>query len=113
MMSILIRLFIIFFVICAYGCAVTPDYFRYLESRGTIKIDIVDNDSYDYRVWIDNKVDFTWDGGNREDRLKAVNRIFEAECREVHVIDETPLKRGKYVTGKEAITWVMKIRCIK
>ena len=106
-------LFFSVFVICFCGCAGTQSHLGALGSDGTIGVDITDNDSYDYKVLIKNRMDFGWDGGNREDRLKTVNLMFQDSCREVKVIDETAIKIGQYATGKEAITWVMKIKCIK
>jgi hypothetical protein len=113
MKNMLTRLFLSVFVICFCGCAGTQSYLRILESDGTIRTDIADNDSYDYKALIENRIDFGWDGGNREDRLKTVNLMFQDSCREVKVLDETAIKKGQYLTGKEAITWVMKIKCIK
>lgn len=116
MKSILLRLSLLIFVICFCSCVGTQTHLRLLETDGTIRTDISDNDSYDYKVMIENRtVDIggVWDGGNREDRLKTINLMFQDSCREVKVIDEIAIKKGKYLIGKEAITWVMKIKCIK
>lgn len=96
-----------------YGCAGTHSHLRILESSGDIRTDISDADTYDYKVFIKNTVDFGWDGGNEQDRLKAVNLMFKKTCKKTQVIDQIPIKKGEYLTGKEAVTWVMKVKCIK
>src|SRR3546814_14724198 len=72
------------------GCAGTQSYLRALEHDGTIRVDLADDKSYDYKVLIENRVDFGWDGGNDEDRLEAVQLMFGERCGDVKVIAETP-----------------------
>ena len=93
------------------GCAGTQSYLRGLESSGTIRVDLADDTSYDYKVLIENRIDFGWDGGNKEDRLKTVKLMFGGRCSEVKVIEENPIEKGTYLMGKPAITWVMKVKC--
>jgi hypothetical protein len=93
------------------GCAGTQAHLRVLESGGTIRTDIADNPSYDYKVFIENRIDIGWNGGSKEDRLKTVQLMFGEQCRNVTVLDEVPINKGTYLTGKPATTWVMKVKC--
>lgn len=101
------------FIIYSSGCVGTQSYLRILEMNGAVRTDVADNDSYDYKVLIENRRDFGWDGGNRDDRLKTVHLMFQDSCRKVKVIGETAIPKGEYLTGKKAVTWVMKIKCLK
>lgn len=80
-------------------------------SGGTVRVDLADSPSYDYKVFIENRIDVGWDGGNKEDRLKTVQLMFGERCRDVKVLEETPIEKGTYLTGKPAVTWVMKVKC--
>lgn len=95
------------------GCAGTQSHLRLLERDGTIRTDIADDKTYDYKVLIENRFDIGWDGGNREDRIRTVNLMFQDNCKEVDIIDETPINKGQYLTGSDTVTWVMKVKCIK
>jgi hypothetical protein len=95
----------------AAGCAGTQSHLRLLESGGAIRVDVADDKSYDYKVLIENRVDFGWDGGDKEDRMKTVQLMFGERCRDVKVLEEVPIEKGTYLTGKPAVTWVMKVKC--
>lgn len=95
------------------GCAGTQSHLRILESGGDIRTDIANDDSYDYKVFIKNTVDFGWDGGNEKDRIKAVNLMFKDSCKQTQIVDQIPIRKGEYLTGKEAVTWVMKVKCVR
>lgn len=96
-----------------FGCAGTQSHLRILETDGTIRTDISDDASYDYKVFIENRIDFGWDGDNAEDRLRTVNLMFNDTCKDVKVLDQIPIKKGKYLVGRESVVWVMKVKCIK
>ena len=102
---------ILFCAAAVSGCAGTQHYVRVLESDGTVRVDIPDDKSYDYKVLIQNKVDIGWDGGNKDDRLKTVQLMFGDRCRGLKVVDETPIEKGTYLGGRAAVTWVMKVKC--
>src|SRR3546814_11831953 len=53
------------------GCAGTQSYLRALEHDGTIRVDLADDKSYDYKVLIENRVDFGWDGGDRKSGVEG------------------------------------------
>lgn len=95
------------------GCAGTQSHIAILEREGTIRTDISDDPAYDYKVFIRNNIDFGWDGGNVEDRLKTVNLMFEDTCNSVKVINQEPIKTGSTVFGHDMVTWVMKVRCLR
>jgi len=105
--------FILILAFFLIGCAGTQSHLRVLEANGAIKVDVSDSKEYDYKVVIKNSVDFGWDGGKEEDRIKTVQMMFKDSCSSVDVIDQTPIKTGTYLTGKESVTWVMKVKCIK
>ena len=98
---------------CLFGCVGTQTYLRLLESNGTVRTDIADDKSYDFKVSVKNLVDFGWDGDSKADRLKTVLLMFGNRCREVSVIDEIPVETGTYATGKPSITWVMRVKCLR
>lgn len=102
------------------ACSESMEHVRVLASRngsrrrisgGTVRVDLADSPSYDYKVFIENRIDVGWDGGNKEDRLKTVQLMFGERCRDVKVLEETPIEKGTYLTGKPAVTWVMKVKC--
>ena len=101
----------LFLAAAVSACAGTQHYVRVLESDGTIRVDIHDDKSYDYKVLIQNKVDIGWDGGNKDDRLKTVQLMFGERCRGLKVVEETPIEKGTYLGGRTAVTWVMKVKC--
>lgn len=102
----------IFIVFLMLGCAGTQSYIRMLEAGGDIRTDISDDKSYTYKVFIKNTIDINWDGGRESDRIKAVNTMFKSNCKKIKIIDQIPIKRGTYIHGKEAVTWVLKVNCI-
>jgi len=105
---------LIIMICCGFvfmSCAGSPRHIGYLTAKGTIRVEPVDDDSYDYKVSIINLTDFSWDGKNEADRIKAVNVIFKDQCKNVEIIDETPIQTGKYAFGNPAITYILKVKC--
>ena len=113
MMNINVVLSLVFSIALVTGCAGTQTHLRILESGGAIRTDISDDDSYDYKVFIKNTIDFGWDGGREADRIMAVNLMFKNTCRKIEIVDQIPIRKGEYLFGKEAVTWVMKVKCVK
>jgi hypothetical protein len=107
------RLAAILMTLLLTGCAGTQSHLRLLESDGTIRADVSDDPSYDYKIFIRNTKDIGWNGNDESDRISAAKLMFEDSCKSVQVIDQTPLKTGKYLFGDDAITWIMKVKCIR
>ncbi|MFL7015459.1 hypothetical protein AB6D16_009185 [Vibrio cyclitrophicus] len=107
------RIYIIVMLTLLMGCAGSQTHLRILESGGDIRTELSDTDEYDYKVYIKNTIDFGWDGGDEKDWLNAVQMMFKDSCRSVDVLEQTPIHRGEYGIGKEAITWVMKVKCTR
>lgn len=94
------------------GCAGTQSYLRILENNGTVTVDLSDDPTYDYKVKIKNAIDFDWSGDNEADRLETIDLMFKETCDHIEVIDQIPIKTGKYNFPRgDAITWVMKVKC--
>jgi len=103
---------LVFVALIMMGCAGTASYIRILEANGDIRTDISDDKSYTYKVSIKNTIDVNWDGGRESDRITAVNTMFKSSCKKIKIIDQIPIRRGSYIHGKEAVTWVLKVKCI-
>ena len=95
------------------GCPGTYDYYRVMERNGMIRFDPPDDNSYDYKVFVKNEHDPGWNGDIRADREKAIRQLLKGTCANIKVIDENPLHIGKYIDGRDAITYVMKVKCVK
>ena len=110
-MKIVLLAMLFSIIIC--GCAGSRAYLSGLENQGIIRTDIADDESYDYKVFIRNLRDIGWDGGNKQDRINAVNLMFKDSCNQVEIVGEIPIKTGRGLTGRELITYLMKVKCIR
>lgn len=95
------------------SCAGTPTHLKMLKDSGSVRVENVLNEEYNYKVFIKNTTDFGWDGGLRSDREKAINLTFKDICEKTDILDEVSIQTGTYAFAKPALTWIMKIKCIK
>lgn len=108
------KIFILTFLhLLMSSCAGTTTHLKMLEDSGSVRIESVLNEEYNYKVFIKNTTDFGWDGGLRSDREKAINLIFKEKCEKTDILDEASIQTGTYAFSKPALTWIMKIKCAK
>ncbi|WP_026610723.1 hypothetical protein [Methylocaldum szegediense] len=94
------------------GCAGTKMYVAASEAHGILRVDPPDDSSYDYKFLIKNAHDIGWDGNKEEDRREMIATKLDGACRSFEVIDQKPFKTGTYMFGDDAITWIMKVKCL-
>ncbi len=94
------------------GCG-TTSHLKILRSSGAFREEPSTEIGYDFKMFIKNTTDIGWNGDNREDREKVVNFVFENRCKKSEILEDLPLQTGTYALNRPAITWIMKIKCIK
>ena len=95
------------------GCAGTQFFLRSLENSGSLRTEISEDPSYDYKVTVKNVVDFNFNGDAQEDRQKLLESMFHNQCSSVSIIDESKVQTGTYIDGRPTNFWTMKVKCSK
>lgn len=106
------KLFCVGILFCVTACGTTT-HLKILRDGGVFREEVSSEESYDYKVFIRNTTDFGWNGDRREDREKAIKLMFENRCKKTEILEEAPIQTGTYAFSRPAITWIMKIKCIK
>lgn len=94
------------------GCGTTT-HLKVLNAGGVIREEPSNETDYDYKVYIRNASDFGWNGDVRKDREKAIAMLFKDRCVRAEILEEAPLQTGTVRINQPAITWIMKIKCLK
>ncbi len=101
-------------VVCALvllGCAVSHNDLARYQRTGSIKVEASPDPSYDYRFTFYNTFDpGVFDGGNTDDRLKAVNMILSDRCQKIAIIEENMYDAGSYGLRKKEV-YHIKVTC--
>lgn len=106
------KLIALAFVILLTGCAGTKFHTRMMENQNQIRYEQVDNQNYDYKVTMQNVFDYGMDLDNREDRMKQLTLVLGDECKNIQVVSERQINRGKvFEISRQAIDYVMNVKC--
>jgi len=84
---------------------------RTLESAGAIRVEPSQVAGSDYVVHMKNTVDFGFTPDDKANRHKWALDMLKAQCSSPSVVNERSVVTGKFLTGREARTYFIYIKC--
>jgi hypothetical protein len=105
------RILLLLFIIFLGGCISTPMRAKILLNDGSLIIDEIKGENYQYRAYVKNTMDIGWNGDDPVDRKRVVQEALKDKCLNFQILDDRPLQTGSYLLGRPANTWIMRIKC--
>ncbi len=106
------KVFLIMAVLAISGCT-RSGIIEHNINRGLYSFTPAESAEYDYDVRINRDVDFGWNTGKSEDRMRVIHQMLGNSCQSPVIVEEQLVDRGSSAIGTKKGVYFIKLSCPK